>query len=68
MHEIVVCMSAGDSEVDVEHEGERASDDDLVLRKLGHADVQGLAGVDLRGVEGDALHSPLGFHGAENFL
>ena len=41
LHEIVVCVSAGDFEVDVEHEGERARDDDLVLRKLGHADVQG---------------------------
>ena len=68
LHEIVVCVSAGDFEVDVEHEGERARDDDLVLRKLGHADVQGLAGVGLRGVEGDALDGSLGFHGAENFL
>ena len=68
LHEIVVCMSAGDFEVDVEHEGERARNDDLVCSKLGHADVQGLPRVGLRGVEGDALHSSLGLHGAENFL
>ena len=68
LHEIVVGVSAGDFEVDVEHEGERARDDDLVIRKLGHADVQGFPRVGLRGVEGDALHSPLGLHGAENFL
>ena len=65
LHEIVVCVSAGDFEVDVEHEGERARDDDLVLSKLGHADVQGFPRVVLRGVEGDALHSPLGLHGAQ---
>ena len=68
LHEIVVGVSVGDVEFDVEHEGKRARDDDLVLRKLGHADVQGLPRVDPRGVEGDALHSPLGLHGAENFL
>ena len=62
LHEIVVCVSAGDFEVDVEHERERARDDDLVRGKLGHADVQGLPRVFLRGVEGDALHSPLGLH------
>ena len=61
-------MSAGAFEVDVEHEGEQARDDDLVLRKLGHADVQGLPRVGPRGVKGDALHRPLGLHGAENFL
>ena len=53
LHEIVVCVSTGDFEVDVEHEGKRARDDDLVLRKLGHADVQGLPRVGLRGVESD---------------
>ena len=61
-------MSARDFKVDVEHEGERARDDDLVLRQLGHGDVQGLAGVGLRGVEGDALHGPLGLHSTEHFL
>ena len=65
---MVVGVSAGYFEVDVEHEGERARDDDLVRGKLGHADVQGLPRVGLRGVEGDALHSPLGLHSAENFL
>ena len=68
LHEIVVCVSTGDFEVDVEHERKRARDDDLFLRKLGHVDVQGLPRVGLRGVEGDALHSPLGLHGAEHFL
>ena len=68
MHEIVVCVSAGDFEVDVEHEGERARDDDLVIRKLGHADVQGLAGVGRRGVESDSLHSPLGLHSAQGLF
>ena len=68
LHEIVVCVSAGYFEVNVEHEGERARDDDLVLCKLGHVDVQGLPRVGLRGVEGDALHSPLGLHGIENFF
>ena len=68
LHEIVVCVSAGDFEVDIEHEGERARDDDLVLRKLGHADVQGFPRVGTCGVEGDSLHSPLGLHSAENFL
>ena len=68
LHEIVVCVSAGYFEVNVEHEGERARDDDLVLRKLGHVDVQGLPRVGLRGVEGDSLHSPLCLHSAENFL
>ena len=61
-------MCARDFKVDVEHEGERARDDDLILRQLGHGDVQGLARVGLRGVEGDALHSPLGLHSAEHFL
>ena len=51
LHEIVVCMSAGDFEVDDEHESERARDDDLVLRKLGHADVQGFPRVGLRGLK-----------------
>ena len=44
-------MSAGDFEVDIEHEGERARDDDLVLRKLGHADVQGFPGLALVGLK-----------------
>ena len=39
LHEIVVGVSARDFEVDIEHEGERTRDDDLVSRKLGHADV-----------------------------
>ena len=68
LHEIVVGLRSGDFEVDVEHERKRARDDDLVLRKLGHVDVQGLPRVGLRGVEGDALHSPLGLHGIKNFL
>ena len=68
LHEIVVCVSTGYFEVNVEHEGERARDDDLVLRKLGHVDVQGLPRVGLRVAEGDSLHSPLGLHSAENFL
>ena len=68
LHEIVVGVSARDFEVDVEHERKRASDDDLVHSKLGHADVQGLPRVGLRGVEGDSLHSPLGLHSAENFF
>ena len=68
LHQIVVGVRAGGFEVDVEHEGERACDDDLVLRQLGHRDVQRLAGVGLRGVEGDALHGPLGLHSAEHFL
>ena len=68
MHEIVVCMSAGDFEVDVEQEGERARDDDLVLRKLGHADVQGFPRVGLRGVESDSLHSPLGLHSSQGLF
>ena len=41
MDQIVVCVSAGDFEVDIEHEGERARDDDLVNCKLGHVDEQG---------------------------
>ena len=68
LHEIVVCVSTGYFEVNVEHEGERARDDDLVLRKLGHADVQGLPRVGLRGVEGDALNRSLCLHSIENFL
>ena len=68
LHEIVVGVSASDFEVNVEHEGERARDDDLVLRKLGHVDVQGFARFGLRGVEGDSLHSPVCLHGVENFL
>ena len=68
LHEIVVGVSERDFKVDIEHEGERARDDDLVLRKLGHADIQCLPRVGTYGVEGDALHSPLGLHGAENFL
>ena len=61
-------MGARDIEFDVKHESERARDDDLVLRQLGHGDVQGLARVGLRRVEGDALHGPLGLHSVENFL
>ena len=68
LHEIVVGVCARDFKVYVEHERKRARDDDLVLRKLGHVDVQGLPRVGLRGVEGDTLHSPLGLHGIENFL
>ena len=68
LDQIVVCVSAGDFEVDIEHEGERARDDDLVNCKLGHADVQGFPRVGTCGVEGDSLHSPLGLHSAENFL
>ena len=68
LHQIVIGVSARDFEVDVEHERKRARDDDLVLRQLGHGDVQGLARVGLRRVEGDALHGPLGLHGTEHFL
>ena len=68
LHEIVVGVSACDFEVDIEHESERARDDDLVIRQLWHADVQGLPLVGACGVEGDALHSPLCLHGAKNFL
>ena len=56
-------MAAG--EIDVKDQGERAPDDDLVLRKLGHRDVQCLAGMGLRGVECDALDGSLGLHGAQ---
>ena len=68
LNQIVVGVSAGHFEVDIEHEGERARDDDLVNCKLGHADVQGFPRVGLRFAEGDSLHSPLGLHSAENFL
>ena len=68
LNQIVVGVSAGDFEVDIEHEGERARDDDLVNCKLGHVDVQGFPRVGACGVEGDSLHSPLCLHGAENFL
>ena len=68
LHEIVVGVSARDFEVDIEHEGERARDDDLVIRQLGHADVQGLPRVGACGIEGDALHRPLCLHSTENFL
>ena len=64
----VVGVRAGEFEVYVEHEGERARHDNLIRAKLGHADVQGFPRVGLRGVEGDSLHSPLGLHGVENFL
>ena len=66
LHKIVVSMAPG--EIDVEYESERARDDDLALRKLGHADVQGLARIGLRGVEGDALHSPLGLHSTQGLF
>ena len=65
LHKIVVGMSAGDFEIDVEHEGERARDDDLVLSKLGHRDVQGFPRVGLRGIEGNALDGSLGLHCAQ---
>ena len=68
LHEIVVGVSARDFEVDIEHESERSRDDDLVSRKLGHADVQGLPRVGTCGIEGDALHRSLCLHSAENFL
>ena len=68
LHEIVVGVSARDFEVDIEHESERARDDDLVIRQLGHADVQVLPRVGACGVEGDALHRPLCLHSLENFL
>ena len=68
LNQIVVGVSTGDFEVDIEHEGERARDDDLVNFKLGHVDVQGFPRVGTCGVEGDSLHSPLGLHGVENFL
>ena len=59
-------MAAG--EIDVKDQGQGARDDDLVLRKLGHRDVQGLAGVGLGGVECHALDGSLSLHGAQNFL
>ena len=68
LHEMVVGVSVRDFEVDIEHEGERARDDDFVIRQLGHADVQGLPRVGVCGVEGYALNRPLCLHGAENFL
>ena len=68
LDQIVVCVSAGYFEVDIEHKGERARDDDLVNCKLGHVDEQGFPRFGLRFVEGDSLHSPLGLHSAENFL
>ena len=68
LHQIVVGVCAGGFEVDVEHEGQRARGDDLVLRQLRYGDVQRLTRVGLRGVEGDALHGPLGLHSAEHFL
>ena len=68
LDQIVVCVSVGYFEVDIEHKGERARDDDLVNCKLGHVDVQGFPRVGTCGVEGDSLHSPLGLHSAENFL
>ena len=68
LNQIVLGVSTGDFEVDIEHEGERARDDDLVNCKLGHADVQGVPRVGTCGVEGDSLYSPLGLHSAENFL
>ena len=68
LDQIVVGVSAGYFEVNVEHEGERTRDDDLVLRKLGHGDVQGLPRVGTCVFEGDALHSPLCLHSVENFL
>ena len=45
LHKIVVRMATG--ETDVKDQGQRARDDDLVLRKLRHTDIQGLAGVGL---------------------
>ena len=39
LDQIVVCVRACDFEVDVEHEGERSRDDDLVRSKFGHVDV-----------------------------
>ena len=68
LHEIVVGVSAGYFEVDIEHKGERTRDDDLVNCKLGHVDVQGFPRLGTCGVKGDSLHSPLGLHSAENFL
>ena len=68
LHQIVVGVGARDFEVDIEHEGKRARDDDLSLRQLGHGDVQRLAGVGLRRVEGDSLHGSLGLQSAEHFL
>ena len=68
LDQIVVCVSAGYFEVDIEHKGERARDDDLVNGKLGHVDEQGFPRVGTCGVEGDSLYSPLCLHSAENFL
>ena len=55
-------------ETDIEYQGQGARDDDLVLRKLGHTDIQCLAGLGLRGVECDALDGSLGLHGAQGLL
>ena len=68
LNQMVVGVSAGDFEVDIEHEGKRARDDNLVNCKLGHADVKGFPRVGACGVEGDSLHSSLGHHSVENFL
>ena len=66
LHEIVVCMATGQH--DVEYQSERARDDDLVPRKLGHRDVQCFAGIGLRGVERDALDGSLRLHGAQRLF
>ena len=53
---------------DVEYQSERAGDDDLVLRKLGHRDVQCLAGIGPRGGKRDALNGSLRLHGAQRLF
>ena len=53
---------------DVEYQSERARDDDLVLRKLGHRDVQCLAGIGHRGVERDTLDGSLRLNGAQRLF
>ena len=66
LHEIVVRMAPG--EIDVKDQGQRARDEDLVFRKLGHADVQCLAGLGLRGVERDAPDCSLSLHGTQRLF
>ena len=66
LHEIVVRMAT--SEIDVKDQGQRSRDDDLVLRKLRHTDVQGLTRVGLGGVERDALDGSLGLHSTQRLF
>ena len=66
LHEIVVRVAT--SEIDVKDQGQRARDDNLVHLKLGHRDVQGLAGLGPRGVERDALDGLLRRHSVQRLF